>query len=75
VANFLSPRISQRQAVDPSINEFYIETEDPNEQFEEFLSFGIGSTVGVTDSNLSFLVSLARELNNLELYSIIYTAN
>jgi hypothetical protein len=68
VANFLSPSVSHLQEVDPSVNQFVIETEDPKKQFKEFLLFGQGSSLDVTEDTLSFLVSVALELSNFELY-------
>jgi hypothetical protein len=68
VADFLSPKIAQLHFTDSSIDEFVIETEDTEKQFGEFLAFGRGSSVRVMESNLSFLVSIACELSNFELY-------
>jgi hypothetical protein len=67
VANFISPRIAHLHGSDPTIHEIQLETEDPSNQFQDFLSFGLASSVRITDSNLAFLVALAGELENSEL--------
>jgi hypothetical protein len=72
VADFLSPRIAHLHVSDPSINEIEMKTEDPDNQFKQFLSFGRGSQVEVTDANRRFLISVASELGNYELYFSLY---
>jgi hypothetical protein len=51
VAAFLSPRIGELHSMDPTVNEYLIETKDPEHQFEEFLSFGRGEFVQVRERN------------------------
>jgi hypothetical protein len=67
-ADFLSPRIGQIHSIDPTVNEFVIETEDPDHQFEQFLHFGHGFGIEVNETNCRFLLSIASELGNFELY-------
>jgi hypothetical protein len=67
VAAFLSPKISQLYTADPTVTAYLVETEDPLQQFSQFLSLAYGSSLVVTDSNRRVLLSLARELANTEL--------
>jgi hypothetical protein len=67
VAEFLSPKLCSLHETDPTINEFSIETLDPNRHFEDFLRLGLGQSIEVGDSARSFFVSVAEELENREL--------
>jgi hypothetical protein len=69
VADFLSPRIGKLHSLDPTMNEFVIETEDPGHDFETFLRLGRGLEVEVNERNRRFLLSVSSELGNCELYS------
>jgi hypothetical protein len=62
VADFISPRVSRLHATDPTLNQFLIETIDPDHHFNDFISLGSGSEISVTDVNRSFLISVSREL-------------
>jgi hypothetical protein len=73
VADFVSPRIARLHAVDPSIDQYFVETIDSHNQFQSFLELGRGCPLFVTDENRSFLLAIARELENFELYSAIST--
>jgi hypothetical protein len=68
VADFLSPWIGRLHAVDPSISELVIETEDPGHQFEAFLCLGQGVPLVVNDANQRFFALLSLELGNYEAY-------
>jgi hypothetical protein len=68
VADFLSPRIASLHASDDTVSSFVIETEDRSHIFPEFLSLGRGRRLTLTDANRPFLSSIARELENSELY-------
>jgi hypothetical protein len=72
VADFLSPRIGHLHSLDPTINEFVIETEDPEHQFASLLSLGRGESLAVPEPNLPFLASVASELGNCELYFSVH---
>jgi hypothetical protein len=57
--------------VDLSIAEYVVETRDLNDIFKLFMSLGSGSTIGVTQANLDFLLSCSRELGNSSLYVLL----
>jgi hypothetical protein len=67
IATFLSPKIARFYNQDPTIGEYRVQTEDPQQLFPQFLSLGYGSTIVMTDENRPHLLSLARELENDEL--------
>jgi hypothetical protein len=71
IAAFLSPRIGRLQASDPNFCELEIQTADPGGQFGEFVSLGRGGGICLTDANVDFFVSIAGELENLELYWLL----
>jgi hypothetical protein len=68
VAAFLSPRVGSFQSTDVTQNELEIETTDLRKEFSAVLSLGYGSSLSVTKQNRKFLLSIARELHNVELY-------
>jgi hypothetical protein len=67
VASCLSSRIPGRRAVDNTICEFSIATEDPKNEFSRFLSLDRGGSITVSPSDSSFYESLAEELLNEKL--------
>jgi hypothetical protein len=69
VADFLSPRIARLREIDPSVDFIELETKCDPKQFEEFLSLASGVHIKVTDVNRKCLVSIARELGNLDILS------
>jgi hypothetical protein len=71
VAAFLSPKIAQLHALDPSICEFHVETKDHKQEFDKFLSLGCGLSFVIDNENLLVVRSIVRELGNCELYSLI----
>jgi hypothetical protein len=78
IAEFLSPRRSQLCSNAITVNEFVIETKDPDKLFELILSIGYGSNTIVTETTFSFFVSIAKELFNWELYFVwhsVFQAN
>jgi hypothetical protein len=68
VADFISPAVARLHALDTSLSEFCIEIDGPHEQFNQWLSLGFGSTIQVSEANLSFFCSICRELGNIEAY-------
>jgi hypothetical protein len=73
VACFLSPRICDLQRNDPTIQEFHIDTPDPNHSFESILKLCSGSGLPFR-RNDAFVRLISHELGNGELYEAI-TAN
>jgi hypothetical protein len=67
LADFLSPRIADLHTSDAAVSEFVIETKDPDDDFEAFLSLGDGKEVTVESRHFSFFVELSEELLNDEL--------
>jgi hypothetical protein len=72
IADFLSPAIARLHSSDPSISEYSVQTPDPHQQFNSFLSLGLGSPITITPGNRAFLISLTRELQNAELYRLLF---
>jgi hypothetical protein len=68
IADFISPTVGRLHSFDPTVNEFYIDITDSENQFCDFLSLGFGSTLRACDGNFSFFRSVCRELNNQEVY-------
>jgi hypothetical protein len=68
VAEFLSPRVISLRSEDITLDEFSIETEDPNHQFGRFLSIGLGNDVSFSDDEMPFVRSVCGELWNFELF-------
>jgi hypothetical protein len=71
VASFLSPRICHLQMTDPTLREFYIETNDPTNLFPKLLRLCYGSSFRVCAS-ISFFERILIELWNRELYEQIF---
>jgi hypothetical protein len=72
VADFLSPKICQLHQIDPWLDEFDIESADPNHLFTEFLSLAQGRSFALTECDREFFSRVCRELRNGELlFSII----
>jgi hypothetical protein len=71
LASFVSPRICSLQKKDVTLQEFYIETEDPTDLFKTIIEVCYGSSFRVKD-NLSFYRSIFCELGNRELYEQVF---
>jgi hypothetical protein len=71
VAAFLSPRIGRLHRTDGSLNEFVVVTGDPHGYFDDFVSVGRGAPLSLTPANREFLLAIAAELENFELYWLI----
>jgi hypothetical protein len=71
IAAFLSPKIAKLHALDPLICEFHLETKDPKQEFEQFLSLGWDTSFIIDDDHLLFIHSIVRELSNCELSGLI----
>jgi hypothetical protein len=72
VADFLSPLIGHIHSTNPSQAAFRIKTEDPEHQFTKFLALGRGESVQIKPNDGGFLLSVAGELGNFELYSSVH---
>jgi hypothetical protein len=70
-ADFLSPKIARLDAIDATIENFVISSEDRNNESPSFLSLGRGSFVSINSTNRDFLLSLSSELENLEFFILI----
>jgi hypothetical protein len=74
IANLLSPRIAQLQTLDPSADTYFVQTRDPDHQFDDFFALGRTGITDVTESNLWFLLSIVSELRNSELCASLLKA-
>jgi hypothetical protein len=70
-ADFLSPRIAKKHFSDALFSEYEVSTEDPNDLFVKFMAIGYGSHETVNEEWLPFFFNIARELENVELVSMI----
>jgi hypothetical protein len=68
ITHFLSPMVARLQSADPSIAEYGVEAEDSEDKFGLLISLAHGSAVPSHDGSREFLLSLSRELCNVELY-------
>jgi small GTP-binding protein len=68
IAEFLSPRITSLRSQDVTIQEFSIETADPNHWFKKILSIGFGREISFSKEELPFVRSVCGELWNSELF-------
>jgi hypothetical protein len=68
IAEFLSPRITSLRSQDITIDEFSIETEDPDHHFGTLLALGLGTEVSMSGNEVRFIRSVCRELWNCELF-------
>jgi hypothetical protein len=50
-AQLLSPKVSLRHSIDPSMNEYVCQHDNSSEQFNSFMSLNQGSTIQVDESN------------------------
>jgi hypothetical protein len=64
LAEFLSPRVCLSHSVDPSISEYVVQNRCSNDEFQLFMSLVSGSTIGVTQANRDFFLSLYQEFGN-----------
>jgi hypothetical protein len=67
-AEAASPKIAKLRATDPSITEYVVQTPDPDNQFHIFLEISELGGARLDKSNSAFLLSLFRELENLDQY-------
>jgi hypothetical protein len=70
VAEFLSPRITTLRSQDITIQEFSLNTADPNHYFGALLSLGFGREISLSENQLSFVRSVSGELHNYELFEM-----
>jgi hypothetical protein len=73
IATFLSRKVSRLCTLDPTIDEYWVDTPYPLQQFPQFLSLGYSSNLVVTDANRGSILSIARELENTELRSSLFS--
>jgi hypothetical protein len=74
LAFFFSPKLSRLHRIDPTIDEYWVETEDREELFEKILSVCQGCEFRVTSENRAFVTSLANEFENEELFVLCLDA-
>jgi hypothetical protein len=68
VAEFLSPRMLSLRSQDITINEFSIETADPQHYFGHLLSIAFGHHLSLNQDKQTFVRSVCGELGNWELF-------
>jgi hypothetical protein len=71
LAHLLCPTLRTLTASDPTIDELYLETADPDFRFPDFLSLAREGVFSFQETDRPFLLSITRELGNSDLYSAI----
>jgi hypothetical protein len=71
IANFLSPRLCRASVGGLPQEEFVFETQLTVDDFGRFISHCFSSFSGLTYSERDLFISIARELGNWELYSLL----
>jgi hypothetical protein len=71
IPEFISPKVSRMRFSDPTMNEFYVEQEDPLRAFSILVKLGSGSLVSIPESNFVILKKLSCKLCNGELFKLI----
>jgi hypothetical protein len=70
-AQFLSPKISQLQIVDPTITSYSTSSIEQIDEFEGFLGLCSELEVRMNESTKTIFENISRELENFELFSVI----
>jgi hypothetical protein len=68
IAEFLSPRVCDLHALDPTAKELLVLIDDPKDVFSELLSLGDGKTIAIDSAKRSAIMAICGELWNSELY-------
>jgi hypothetical protein len=71
VADFVSPVVGRLHSFDPSVHEFSIDIEDPEEHMGKFLALGFGSTLELCEGNFPIYRTICRVLGNQEVYKML----
>jgi hypothetical protein len=71
IAEFLSPRVCTLRRDDCTVHSYRIQAPDPNEYFEDFLSFGFGSSQSLDSSQYPHFAAFSKELENGELFAAL----
>lgn len=71
LASFISPKISNLLLNDITVSDFFIDHPDKNNEFNQILSLMTGSTLSLTNDNKNYLLSMAVQLGNEEIISLI----
>lgn len=71
LADILSPKISKMHLIDPTVDSFTINIDDPSENFQFFIDLiSIGKS-DITPNKISFVLDVCNILDNTELFSRI----
>ena len=70
-ACFMSQRVCDMMLSDDSVDAFVIGINDPEHHFKDVVTLMNGGSIEISLSNLQFLESVSRQLDNLELFSKI----
>jgi hypothetical protein len=71
VCDFLSPKLARLHLFDNTQDYYYVETDDPNHQFGDFLALGFGQPLIIDSTSVDFFSHLSAELENTELRDVI----
>lgn len=63
-AEFLSPKICALRRLDPTISQYRVPVDDPDNKFADFLSLASGEHLTIEQKDLDFFALVANELQN-----------
>ena len=74
-ADFISPRIAKCHSIDPCMNYFVVDIEDPHEYFPIFLDFVQGKFFSLSQTQRTFFTELSHLLENNDLLTYVLDIN
>jgi hypothetical protein len=71
LAHLICPKLKNVEKCDPTMDELYVNTPDPNNRFGSLISLGHSGHFSFEEDDRRFLLDLLKEFDNRELYSTI----
>jgi hypothetical protein len=71
LAHLICPKLKNMEKCDPTMDELYVNTPDPNNRFGSLISLGHSGHLSFDEDDRRFLLNLLNEFDNRELYSAI----
>jgi hypothetical protein len=75
VADFLCPRLGKIHQRANTFSKYVVESQDPNNYFDQFLSLGYRRTISISTSSLAFFKSICSEFQNREIYDGLFAGD
>ena len=70
-ACFMSQKVCDLISIDDAVDAFILDINDPEHSFDDVISLMNGGVIDITSSNVDFLESVSRKLENPEIFSKI----